>query len=78
MDALGNIVVSIAILAFFFGLTFDREIAGYINAKAEGIHIKNHSLNDNALKEAYQEGYNKGYKDGLRNRSMRRKEKETC
>ena len=75
MEALGNSIISVAILAFFFGLTFDKEIAGYINAKTESIRIKNYSLNDNALKEAYQEGYNKGYRDGLRDRSMRRKEK---
>ena len=65
-------IVSVLILVFFFSLAFAEQIAAYLNAKIDGIRLKNQR--EGSLAQAYQDGYNKGYKDGRRDRLRRRKE----
>ena len=78
MNVLSHLVGNIAILAFFFGLTFSKEIANYINAKTESIYAKNRKLENDALNNAYLEGYRDGLRDHLkrRMREYRREDKE--
>ena len=70
-------IVSVLMLVFFFSvlffsLVFAEQIAAYLNAKIDGIRLKNQR--EGSLAQAYQDGYNKGYKDGRRDRLRRRKE----
>ena len=68
---IGGIIGGVFILMFFFGMAFAPQIAAYLEAKIEGIRLKNQR--EPSLTQTYQDGYNKGYKDGLRDRFRRRR-----
>ena len=68
---IGGVIGGMFILVFFSGLAFAPQIADYLDAKIDGLRLKNQR--EASLTQAYQDGYNKGYKDGLRDRFRRRR-----